>query len=638
MRTRSEAYQVNYGANDVSAPGEIDSRNRWSSNKSLLSFVKRPRNKKKCICILMAVVIIIVLIIGLAVGLSGKRSKDKNESEIKTEYLREAGPTIWPESMVSIGKFNQSAVSSDSQVCSEIGSHFLRLNGSAVDAAIATLLCAGLYAPHSMGIGGGFFMLIYDRKSKNASVIDARETAPSLSSTEMFEEDASQSKDGPLSVAVPGELHGLATAHRLYGKIAWSELFQPTIELCYSGTKVTASLARALNETRNKLLKDPGARQLFFRPGTDEVLVENDIIKRPRLARTLEIISQNGVEAFYSGSLGKELVKELQQMGGILTMDDLRNYTSLIRTPVLSNLSNGIQVIGVPPPGSGIILANIMLVLDGYRYDLQPKVDPVLFNHRIIEAFKFAYSYRAEMGDPDFMDMTAMVNNLTSTELANAIRQKIWDNRTFPDEHYDPEWPHWTVDDHGTSHVSVLAPNGDAVTVTSTINLYVGSGIVSQATGIILNDEMDDFSTPNQVNYFGVQPSPSNFIAPGKRPVSSMAATIFTNSTSGDVLLVTGAAGGTRITTATTYVAVKNLMLHEDLGQAVEDNRVHHQLHPPFVQYENGFSDEILQGLKKLGHNVTMSSSVAVVNAIAKKNGTIEAVADIRKKGGVDGF
>lgn len=537
------------------------------------------------------------------------------------------------------GVFQSAAVASDSQVCSDFASDVLKRNGSAVDAAIVGELCLGLYVPQSMGLGGGFFMTIYDKRNSKAVVIDGRETAPEAATENMYHGNSSWSEKGALAIGVPGQMRGLQVAYQLYGRLPWSDLFAPIINQCYTGVEVGWSLAGALQSAKDQVLADPGLRQVFVDPNTGDVYKQGDVYINQQLCKTMETISAEGVDVLYTGQLAEDLVNEIQQLGGIITLSDMANYSALVKDPTVAQLSGGISLYGPPPPASGAILSNILLILDGYHFNAsdQDSVDTdTLVQHRTTEAFKFAYAKRTAMGDDQFVDMTGLVQNLTSPDYAAAIRSQIWDNRTFTADYYQPDFG--VKEDHGTSHLAIIAPDGDAVGVTSTVNLFFGCGILSQSTGIILNDEMDDFSSPNITNYFGVPPSASNFIEPGKRPVSSTCPSIVTNQT-GDVIMVVGGSGGTRITTAAALVFIQHVWLNDTVTKSVNMLRVHNQLYPQWTEYEKGYDQTILEGLRKKGHIMVPANESAITNTVGRTwDGQIEAHADFRKLGGVSGF
>ncbi|TGZ55540.1 Uncharacterized protein DBV15_12650, partial [Temnothorax longispinosus] len=263
--------------------------------------------------------------------------------------------------------------------------------------------------------------------------------------------------------------------------------------------------------------------------------------------------------------------------------------------PIQTNLSSGIKLLTTGIPGGGAILSFILNVFDDYGFTPASIADlnaTILTYHRMIETFKYAFALRTNLGDGAFIDMTEITRNLTSKSFARAIREKIDDTKTWQDPRHYGSPNYAIVEDHGTAHVSVLAPNGDAVSATSTINFYFGSGIVSRRTGILLNNGMDDFSIPSQFNYFGMPPSPNNYIAPKKQPLSSMVPSVLIDR-HGDVKMVMGAAGGTRISTAVSQVTAKILWMRQTVKEAVDSARIHHQLFPSKLSYEYGIPKQV---------------------------------------------
>ncbi|XP_019618511.1 PREDICTED: gamma-glutamyltranspeptidase 1-like [Branchiostoma belcheri] len=538
------------------------------------------------------------------------------------------------------GPYAHGAVATDALECSAIGSDILEKGGSAVDAAIASLLCIGLTNADSSGIGGGLFMTIYNRETRTAETINARAMAPAAATENMFQWNHKLSTLGGLAVAVPGEILAFWRAHQRHGKLPWRDLFQPAIQLAEEGVCIGGYLAATINEKSVDMKRPQSGLCDVFCDENNNVLRENQIMKRAKLAETLRAVADGGADVFYQGEIARNLVKDIRDAGGIITEQDLRDYQVEVTPPLNISLAGGLTVLSPPPPAGGAVLSLILNILDGYRFS-PASVDGVdnqiLTYHRIIEAFKFAYAKRSELGDPNFVDIDELTRNMTSDDYAESLRRRITDGTTHDYRYYDPSFV--LPEDSGTSHVSVLGPNGDAVSVTSTVNLCLGSKLRSASTGVILNNLMDDFSSPNLTNFFGVPPSPANFIRPGKRPVSSMTPTVVVDG-NGDVRLVTGASGGTKITTATAYVLMQHLWFGLDLGPAVETPRLHHQLLPDllFTEKTRPFKPEaVLEGLQKKNH-VTDVISSACVNSVARKGGVISAASDSRKGGFPVGF
>ncbi|XP_063066863.1 glutathione hydrolase 1 proenzyme-like [Engraulis encrasicolus] len=538
--------------------------------------------------------------------------------------------------VVTNGPF-KAAVAADAGPCSEIGRDILQKGGSAVDGAIAALLCVGMMNPHSMGIGGGLFITIYNANTGTVETINARETAPINATTGMFGGDKDLARNGGLAIAVPGEIRGYELAHQRHGKLPWPELFLPSIRLAREGFPVGNALAKAIYSQRNTIANDPALREVFC-DADGNILKENATIRFPRLAETYETIANEGPDAFYKGPIAENMVNDIRAAGGIISLEDLEQYQARLEKPLCVPVLQ--YNMCVPePPSSGAVLALIINILKGYNFgpdSVSTREKKVLTYHRIVEAFRFGYAKRSILGDPEFLNITDFVQNITSDSLASLFRSKIMDDTTQPEDYYEPEY--YVADDHGTSHVSFIAEDGSAVAVTSTINTYFGSKVMSGSTGILMNNEMDDFSSPNITNSFGVEPSPNNFIIPGKRPLSSMVPTIFFDQEN-KVKLVVGGSGGTKITTAIASVILHALFFKYDLETSVVEPRIHNQLRPNITYGETDFDTDLLAGLKEKNHNTGLLTSVgAVVQAVMRVGDGVAAKSDPRKGGYAAGY
>ncbi|XP_057374003.1 glutathione hydrolase 1 proenzyme-like [Daphnia carinata] len=553
-----------------------------------------------------------------------------------------SGKHFSPPSTSRLGKYKTAAVSSDGVPCSTIGRDVLADGGNAVDAAIATVFCIGAVNPQSAGIGGGFFMTIYDPVERQTRCLNAREVAPISAHEDMFKGNSSISQRGGLAVAVPGELAGYWAAYQQYAKLPWSRLILPTAELIEKGIPVNRHLENSLKEFQNLIEAEPSMR-IFVNEKSGKLKRYGDIVKNSRLAHTLRAIAHYGIDIFYNGTVGHKLVEDIQKRGGIITKEDLIRYRPEWMDPIKVEFNNNITLYSMPPPGSGVLTAFMLNILDGnLAGENVGKTSQHLINyHRIAEAYKHAYAQRTKLADPHFVpEVHELTGNLSSEAMAAETWAKISDLFTSNDPGsygavtYSP-------DDHGTSHISVLDGNGMAVALTSTVNLKFGAGWISEQTGILMNDQMDDFSSPNVINYFGLPPSPANFIKPGKRPMSSMTPTVIVNSTTGRVRLVIGGAGGTKITTATAYSIIRNLWFGETIKEAIDSKRMHHQLFPMSLEYEKGFPARIVSDMMTRGHSVTskLHGDGAVVCGIAVEiDGLVYANSDWRKSGDVDGI
>lgn len=578
-------------------------------------------------CILVVIVIILACVmISVTLALGLPKIKEKRARYFDSSF---------PISSSILNIYDHSAVLSDGGPCASIGRYILNNNGSAVDAAIATLFCDGTVNPHSMGLGGGFFMTIYNKTTGEAKVIDARETAPSQATPDMFQNNSTLTTIGGLSIAIPGELRGYWLAHQNFGKLNWTFLIEPTIALCKKGFVVGHHLASKIEANREEIIREPSMKELFYNKETDDLYKEGEMIKRPVLAETLRKIASTTGDELYTGELAVSLVNDIQNFGGKITLEDMKNYKPLLKDAIAIPINQDI-LYSVPPPGSGAVLGLILNILKGYKFTADNMTDltsAVLNFHRMTEAFKYAYAERTKLGDNE--ESMKLVTKLISPKYGESIRLNISDKTTFPPEHYGPLL--YQVDDHGTAHISVYT-NGDAVSVTSSINTQFGSKRRSKSTGIILNDSMDDFSYPNITNYFAIPPSPANSLKPGKRPFSSMCPSILVDKNK-NVKMVIGGAGGSLIPTAIAQVMMRVLWFNEDIKMSVDALRLHHQLYPNYLQHEEGFPQIYLDNLKKYGHKIKPTTENTVVLGILKgEDGKIYTNVDYRKGGSSEGF
>ncbi|KAJ1905814.1 hypothetical protein LPJ81_001713 [Coemansia sp. IMI 209127] len=524
------------------------------------------------------------------------------------------------------------AVATDEPRCSAIGVDVLRDGGSAVDAAVASALCIGVLQAHSSGIGGGGFMLIRPQDSEPPVLVDFRETAGGAATEDMFIEDIKLAQIGGLSVGVPGEIAGLYSAHRRFGKLPWTRLFKPSVKLAREGFALSELVHKQLMRLETHVLSAPGFNTTYT-DGHGHVLKAGATVFRRELANTLETIGNEGPSAFYSGHIAESLVKAIRDGGGILDEADFNGYEAVDRRPVES-FYHGRRVITGSPPTSGSILLNMLNVLEGYTL---ARDGPTALNyHRIVEAMKFGAAQRTFLSDPSFVNIAANVTHQIDKHFAAAIRANISDTQTYDVSHYDPEYD--ILINHGTTHISVVDKDGVAVSMTSTVNLEFGSRIMDPVTGVILNDEMDDFSTTNKTNGFGLRPSPNNKIVRGKRPLSSTSAVIIENN--GQVELVLGGSGGSRILTAVLQVVVNVLDFDMRLDRAIDRPRLHHQLMPNLLKVDSLFPSSLAHALSTFGHEIEpLNHASSVVQAVRRlPDGLLHAVSDARKHGVAAGY
>ncbi|VDO64075.1 unnamed protein product [Heligmosomoides polygyrus] len=460
------------------------------------------------------------------------------------------------------------------------------------------------------------------------------------------------------AVAVPGELHGLWTSFEKFGsgKVLWNSLVQPTIELLEEGFPTSHALARALEKKAQGIAKEPTMKE-FLNPATGKVYGVGEQIKtRTLLLRTLRHLanSTNPVQDFYEGDMAREMAGEFQRFGGILTEQDFAAYRSVViphSGVIYTNLRNDRVVCGPPPPSGSAVAQAILNVMDGFKYNMKSFPDVARLYHHFIESSKFAYAARSWLGDPAFVaNATDIALNITSPEWAEWVRSLITEE-AHPDEYYGGSFEA-PAEDHGTTHISVIDCHGNAVSVTSTINLSyfldtlivvilelvmacLGALVASPSTGILWNDEMDDFSTPHHPNAFGFPPSPANFIRPGKRPMSSQSPLVIFDMSMGKKakqILAVGGAGGSTIISGVAGVAFHGLWLKANVKQAVDAPRLHNQLYPNETWYEPNFPKEYLKELESRGHVLKQVRNLTVVTAVEKAvDGQLYANSDFRK-------
>ncbi|CAF0741994.1 unnamed protein product [Didymodactylos carnosus] len=551
-------------------------------------------------------------------------------------------------------KYEQAAIAADSVEASKVAKNILLNGGSIVDATIAGLLVNGLVNAQSHGIGGGFFLLFYRKLNKQSKgeciALDAREVAPKKAHYLMFNDKNNllSSTSGGLSIAIPGEIAGFWALYQRYGRLKWRDLFQPAINMCKNGYLVHRGLATFLTRYKNDFKNDPITEQIFIDIKTGQEFREGDYIKLPKLANTLSIIANDGANSFYNGSLTPLIVSEIQANGGIVEEEDLKNYQVKFLEPISVLLpSLGLKIYAHPPPSSGILVL-FMLLMFQYLVESDYIREESDLIHLVVETSRTAFAHRTKICDTRFSspETTHFLSSLLepiyiSTCVNNILSsKKLRDSKSiYLDEHSSFR------EDHGTSHfcATVSDPNGDgieAISVTSSINLGFGSRVIGEKTHIIYNNQMDDFCQPQKTNTYYLPSHNCNYIHGEKAPASSMCPLIFINEKTGDLRLIIGASGGTRIITAVFQVAALHILLKRSLRAAIDMPRIHNQLWPNQTYLEHGFTKQILTVLQKRGHSVeNLRRGGSCVQAIQRRDdGNFIAVSDGRKGGQPAGF
>ncbi|KAL1998429.1 hypothetical protein VTN02DRAFT_6193 [Thermoascus thermophilus] len=529
------------------------------------------------------------------------------------------------------GEGRRGAVASESAICSRIGTDMFTMGGNAADALVATVFCVGVIGMYHSGIGGGGFMLVRSPDGAFESV-DFRETAPAAAFQDMYRNNTDASIYGGLASGVPGEIRGLEHLHKTYGRLPWATVMQPAIRVAREGFPVTADLVRYMNaavaDGEDFLSQDPTWALDFAPNGTRLGL--GDTITRKRYADTLEAIATQGPDAFYSGPIAETMVHALRAANGTMTLDDLKNYTVAVRN--VSQIDyRGYRITSTTAPSSGIVALSVLKILDGYDDFFAPAAVN-LSTHRLDEAIRFGYGQRTHLGDPSFVDgLDEYQREMLNDSTVRRIRGRISDFHTQNVSAYDPDGIE-SLETPGTSHVVAADHTGLAISLTTTINLLFGSRLMVPETGIIMNNEMNDFSIPGSSNAFGYIPSPANYIRPGKRPLSSISPCIVTHP-NGTLFFVVGAAGGSRIITAT----VQNIIHAVDGGlsaaEALAQPRLHDQLVPNQVSFEYAYDNRTVAFMDARGHNVTwVAPGESTAQAIrVLPNGTFDAAGEPRQ-------
>jgi gamma-glutamyltranspeptidase/glutathione hydrolase len=427
--------------------------------------------------------------------------------------------------------------------------------------------------------------------------------------------------------AVPGELRGLQQISDTYGRLPWKQLLQPAIRLARYGFPVGPDLVRYMDYGNTSFLVDDPAWSQDFAPNGTRVGV-GDYMTRRRYARTLEIIAEQGAEAFYTGDVAKATVSAIKQAEGIITMDDLASYAVKARTPLTISYRD-FKITGCEAPSSGAVTLSAMKVIEGYSNI----GDPELLNlstHRILEAAKFGYGMRPELGDPFFVNGTRQYQaQMISDRIADQHRAIISDYHTLNVSEYNTDGLQNPYDD-GTSHIVAADGEGMVISLTTTINNPWGSYIIVNDTGVILNNQMNDFSVPGTPNGFGYVPAPANFIRPGKTPLSSMSPVIVEHLSNSSFYLATGSAGGSRIITAVLQILWNVLDRGLNVEEALSTPRFHDQLVPNQTLFEYNYDNGTVDYLTSLGHNASWVAPGATEAEAIRMiyNGAFEAAAD----------
>jgi gamma-glutamyltranspeptidase/glutathione hydrolase len=514
-----------------------------------------------------------------------------------------------------------------------IGVEILRAGGNAVDAAVATGFALAVTYPRAGNIGGGGYMVIHLARAHLDTAIDYRESAPAAVTRETFldgngEADPAKSRDSALAIGVPGTVAGLALAHAKYGsrKFTLAELIAPAIALAREGIPIEADVADSLPRAQARLARWPSTAKVFFH-ADGRLLGRGDVLVQSELAETLTAIARAGSRAFYEGAIAEKITAAVRAAGGLMTRQDLEHYQPIERAPVRGRY-RGHDIVAMPPSSSGgVILIEMLNILEGY-HDLA--ADEARRLHLAIEAMKLAYADRsAFLGDPASVE--APLTRLLSRRYAEELRGHIDPNHARPAADIRPGGMP-AREGNNTTHFSVIDRFGNAVATTTTLNFSYGVGLVAEGTGILLNNELDDFAAkPGAPNAYGLTGGDANAPGPGKRPLSSMSPTIVLRD--GAPFLVTGSPGGSRIITTVLQVILNVIDRKLPIAQAVSEPRLHHQWLPDEVAVERGFSPDLMRALTERGHNVVQGLPFGSANSILVTPDGLAGAADNRTAG-----
>lgn len=524
-------------------------------------------------------------------------------------------------------------VATEQNLASQVGLEILKKGGNAVDAAVAIGFSLAVSLPNAGNIGGGGFMLVHDAKSGKTIALDFREKAPAAASETMYQDEHGEiiprkSWYTHQAIGVPGTVAGLTKALEQWGSLPLAEVMQPAIELAEKGYEVSPTMAKLLQVEKDNLGKWPTTKAIFF--NGEEPLTTGDTLVQKNLANSLKLIANEGADAFYKGAIADEIVRDQQAHDGLITKEDLANYEAVEREVVRGDY-RGYEIVSMPLPSSGGI--HIVQMLNALEHIpiKESGVNSAKTISLIAETMKRAYADRSEyLGDSDFVKVPT--KQLTSKDYAKSIAETVLEGNITPAQEIKPgDLTPYESDQ--TTHYSVVDKEGNAVAVTYTLNLNFGSGIVAGNTGILMNNEMDDFSSkPGVPNAFGLIGGKANAIEPNKRPLSSMSPTMVLKD--GKPWLVTGSPGGARIITTVLQQIINAVDFGMNPAAATNTPRFHHQWLPDELRLELGFSPDTVQLLEDAGYKVSIKPSMGRTQTIQIINGTMYGYSDPRNPDG----
>lgn len=515
----------------------------------------------------------------------------------------------------------------------QIAVEILKKGGNAIDALVAASFALAVTLPRAGNIGGGGFMLVHSGKTGRTEAIDYREMAPLAAKFDMYisgegDVDEELSQSSHKSVGVPGSVAGLAYALENYGTLTLKEVIAPAILLAEEGIIVNKDIEYTLTKGKKRLQRWPETAKIYYKPDGSVYKVGERMVFKD-LAWSFRQISEHGAEAFYEGAIAEKIVADMKKHGGPITLEDLKKYHVAVREPVRGTY-RGYEVIGMPPPSSGgIHIIQMLNILEEFPLGyLGPNSSESI--HFLAEAMKLAFADRSKyLGDPDWWNVP--ISGLISKDYAAEQRVKISRYRDKPSKKIQPESPN-PYESNETTHISIMDQFGNIVSNTTTLNFSFGSGIVVPGTGILLNDEMDNFAAkPGTPNAYGLLGGEANAIQPTKRPLSSMAPMILLKE--GKPFMAIGSPGGPRLINAILQVIINVIDHKMNIAEATNARRVHHQWKPDKLRVEDGFNPDTLRLLAERGHHIDISKSMGSTQSVLRTKKGFHGASDPRRPG-----
>jgi len=521
-------------------------------------------------------------------------------------------------------------VATQHHLATQVGVDILEKGGNAIDAAVGVGFALAVVLPRAGNLGGGGFMLVFNAELEKTAAINYREMAPADSDRDMYLDadgnvDNDKFNQSYHSVGVPGTVYGMAYALETYGTMSLAEVIAPSIKLAREGFEVTHDLSAALKNYEERLKASPEAEKIFYKG--DSFYEPGDILIQKDLAWSLEQIAQHGLEAMYGGKLGKMLSKDIKKNGGVINIEDFKNYAAAETEPVWGTY-RGYKIASMPPPSSGgLHVIQMLNILESYPIDSLGHNSAETI-HLMAETMRLAFADRSEhLGDPAFWEVP--MKGLTSKMYAAELREKINRDQAGDSQKVAPGRPQ-DFESEETTHFSIVDRFGNTVSNTYTLNFSFGSGLVAKGTGILFNNEMGDFSAkPGSANAYGLIGGEANAVEPGKRPLSSMTPTIVFKD--GKPFIVTGSPGGSRIITTVLQVIMNVIDHNMNIAEATHAARIHHQWYPDILYYETVLNIDTRNLLSAKGHNISQRNAMGSTQSIMLIDGLLFGASDPRR-------